>query len=81
MTKRMSPAHYWLCRAILVLDRLPIPMRFKQLRPYESGWKWRWKPGIFGIQVLVNRGWLFRFAKEYEYRQAVKRSDGQEQDR
>lgn len=81
MNKRMSPAHYHLCRAILFLDKLPVPMRFKQLRPYRDGWQWTWRPGVFGTTMLVNRGWLFRFADEYAYRLKLKRSNGKGTDR
>lgn len=78
MSKRMSPAHYWLCRAILLLDRFALPMKMIRYYPPPREEKWI-RTHIFGTNILIVRGWFFLFAKEYEYRQAVKRSNGQGQ--
>lgn len=87
MSKRMSPAHYWLCRAILLMDKLPIPHRYYVLHRMgdppkahtgkAQGPFWSCKPGHRGTQFLIDRKWLFRFAHEYEFRVTVKRSNGQ----
>ena len=78
MSKRMSPVHYWLCRAILLLDKVKLPMKWVQYHPPPRKAFWRWTKGVFGTNVLITRNWFFRFAREYEYRLAVKRSNGQE---
>jgi hypothetical protein len=70
----MSPAHYWLCRAILLLDRIPLPMKMIRYHPPPRQERWI-LCHIFGTNILIVREWFFRFAKEYEYRQAVKRSN------
>lgn len=80
MNKRMSPAHYWLCRTILLLDKVPLPMKTIRLRPLPQKEQWRMVK-FYGTNILVVRNWFHLFAFEHTFRQAVKRSNGQEQDR
>lgn len=80
MNKRMSPAHYWLCRAILLLDKVRLPMKWHQYwPPTDKTTYWKWTKGVFGTNILIARGWFDLFYHEYGYRQAqkeVKRSNG-----
>lgn len=78
MNKRMSPAHYWLCRAILILDKVRLPMKVTQYYPLPVRRYWMLVP-VFGTNILIKRGWFDLFYHEYGYRRAqkeVKRSNG-----
>lgn len=81
MSKRMSPAHYWLCRAILLLDKISLPMKWHQYwPPTDRPTYWKWTKGVFGTNVLVTRNWLDLYVIEWAYRRhlrEVKRSNGQ----
>lgn len=72
----MSPAQYWLCRAILLLDKVALPMKVIHLYPPPQREEWRLVK-LYGTNILVQREWFHLFAKEYTLRQAVKRSNGQ----
>lgn len=79
MNKRMSPAHYWLCRAILLLDKVALPMKVHHLWPPPEREYWM-LVHVFGTNILVARKWFDLFYHEHGYRQAqreVKRSNGQ----
>lgn len=76
----MGRVHYWMCRAILLLDRFPRYGRFYEAistdgRILWSEVKWKfWRHGFWGINILDRVGWLDLFIRESEYRHAVKES-------
>lgn len=76
--KRMGRVHYWVCRSILLLDRIPRYGRFYEAistngRVLWSEAKWKfWRRGFWGINILDRVGWLDLFIMESEYRHALK---------
>jgi hypothetical protein len=82
--KRMGRVHYWVCRSILLLDRIP---RYGRTYHYASPLtceedlsnsmvkEWHYmRRGMWGFYLLDRFNWLDLFLMESEYRHAVKES-------
>lgn len=81
----MGRVHYWVCRSILLLDRIPRYGRLYKVNMtvLRAGgdWlkclipEWRYmKRGYWGMNLLNRFGWLDLFIMESEYRHALKES-------